>query len=105
MNFREILVLRSRAFLFWKTMTLFPSSSTWLAALPYFLCAGRQFDHRIPIITEKHNSTCFFVIGLIASTEQGAEILSDYGWIAATTALGEPTGMCVPEDISKFMAV
>jgi rapamycin-insensitive companion of mTOR len=49
--------------------------------------------------------TCFFVIGLIASTEQGAEILSDYGWLAATTALGEPTGMCVPEDISKFMTV
>lgn len=45
------------------------------------------------------------MIGLIASTEQGAEILSDYGWLAATTALGEPTGMCVPENISKFMTV
>lgn len=49
--------------------------------------------------------TCFFVIGLIASTEQGAEILSDYGWSAATTSLGDPTGICVPEDISKFMTV
>ncbi|KIM25763.1 hypothetical protein M408DRAFT_203761 [Serendipita vermifera MAFF 305830] len=49
--------------------------------------------------------TCFFVIGLIASTEQGAEILSDCGWLAATTALGEPTGMCIPEEVSKFMAL
>lgn len=49
--------------------------------------------------------TCFFVLGLIASTPQGAEILSDYGWIATTTPLGSTTGMCIPEDISKFMMV
>jgi rapamycin-insensitive companion of mTOR len=54
---------------------------------------------------QNYHRTCFFVIGLIASTEQGAEILSDYGWSAATTSLGDPTGICVPEDIGKFMTV
>ncbi|KAG8812201.1 hypothetical protein FRC17_002142 [Serendipita sp. 399] len=70
-------------------------------------------DEIIPVIIEiaeaspvlSVRGTCFFVLGLIASTEQGAEILSDYGWMAATTALGLPTGMCIPVDIEKFMTL
>lgn len=46
--------------------------------------------------------TCFFVLGLISSTPQGAEILDDYHWEATLSPLGMPTGLCVPVDVDKF---
>lgn len=49
--------------------------------------------------------TCFFVLGLISATAQGAEILSDYGWEATLSPLGFPTGLCVPLDLDKFLSV
>ncbi|KAI9458810.1 Rapamycin-insensitive companion of mTOR, N-term-domain-containing protein [Russula earlei] len=49
--------------------------------------------------------TCFYVLGLISSTPQGAEILSDYGWEATLSPLGFPTGLCVPLDLDKFLLI
>lgn len=49
--------------------------------------------------------TCFFVISLLSSTRMGAEILEEYGWIATRTPLGVTTGICLPNDISKFAYV
>ncbi|KAL5482443.1 hypothetical protein ACEPAI_9037 [Sanghuangporus weigelae] len=49
--------------------------------------------------------TCFFALGLISSTAQGAEILDDYGWEATLSPLGAPTGLCIPADIEKFVAI
>ena len=49
--------------------------------------------------------TCFFAIGLISSTAQGAELLDDYGWEATLSPLGNPSGMCIPADIEKFVSV
>ncbi|KAJ3479559.1 hypothetical protein NLI96_g8977 [Meripilus lineatus] len=49
--------------------------------------------------------TCFFVLGLISSTPQGAEILDDYRWEATLSPLGLPTGLCVPLDVDKFISV
>ncbi|KAI0252434.1 Rapamycin-insensitive companion of mTOR, N-term-domain-containing protein [Lactifluus subvellereus] len=49
--------------------------------------------------------TCFFVLGLISSTPQGAEILSDYGWEATLSPLGFPTGLCVPLELDKFLSI
>jgi rapamycin-insensitive companion of mTOR len=49
--------------------------------------------------------TCFFVLGLISSTSQGAEILDDYHWEATLSPLGTPTGLCIPVDVEKFMLV
>ena len=49
--------------------------------------------------------TCFYVLGLISSTPQGAEILSDYGWEATLSPLGFPTGLCVPLELEKFLSV
>ena len=49
--------------------------------------------------------TCFFVLGLISSTPQGAEILDDYHWEATLSPLGLPTGLCVPVDIDRFVSV
>ncbi|KAH6907986.1 Rapamycin-insensitive companion of mTOR, N-term-domain-containing protein [Coprinopsis sp. MPI-PUGE-AT-0042] len=34
--------------------------------------------------------TCFFVLGLISSTSQGAEVLDDYHWEATLSAVGLP---------------
>ena len=41
----------------------------------------------------------------MSSTAQGAEILDDYGWEATLSPLGSPTGLCIPGDIEKFVAV
>lgn len=49
--------------------------------------------------------TCFFVLGLISSTSQGAEILDDYRWEATLSPLGVPTGLCIPLDLDKFISL
>lgn len=49
--------------------------------------------------------TCFFVLGLISSTSEGAEILDDYHWDATLTPLGFPTGICIPADVERFLSV
>ncbi|KAF5382569.1 hypothetical protein D9615_002880 [Tricholomella constricta] len=49
--------------------------------------------------------TCFFVLGLISSTSQGAEILDDYDWEATLNPLGMPTGLCVPVDFETFTTI
>ncbi|KAI0073477.1 hypothetical protein K474DRAFT_1666532 [Panus rudis PR-1116 ss-1] len=49
--------------------------------------------------------TCFFVLGLISSTPQGAEILDDYHWEATLSPLGLPTGLCVPLDVDSFVSI
>ncbi|EJD50823.1 hypothetical protein AURDEDRAFT_111977 [Auricularia subglabra TFB-10046 SS5] len=47
--------------------------------------------------------TCFFVLGLISATPQGAEILDDYGWEATMSPLGATTGLCVPTQLDNFL--
>jgi rapamycin-insensitive companion of mTOR len=49
--------------------------------------------------------TCFFILGLISSTSQGAELLDDYHWEATLSPLGQPTGLCIPMDLEKFLFV
>ncbi|KAF7365155.1 hypothetical protein MVEN_00387000 [Mycena venus] len=49
--------------------------------------------------------TCFFVLGLISSTSQGAEILDDYRWEATLSPLGLPTGLCIPVDLDLFISI
>ncbi|KAH9912683.1 Rapamycin-insensitive companion of mTOR, middle domain-containing protein [Epithele typhae] len=49
--------------------------------------------------------TCFFVLGLISSTPQGAEILDDYNWEATLSPLGLPSGLCVPVDVEQFVSI
>ncbi|CCO31383.1 Protein ste16 [Rhizoctonia solani AG-1 IB] len=49
--------------------------------------------------------TCFFVLGLISSTPQGAEVLDEYEWEATVTPLGFTTGLCLPMDIEKFLYI
>ncbi|KAJ7175920.1 Rapamycin-insensitive companion of mTOR, N-term-domain-containing protein [Mycena filopes] len=49
--------------------------------------------------------TCFFVLGLISSTSQGAEILDDYRWEATLSPMGLPTGLCIPVDLDMFISI
>ncbi|CAE6415154.1 unnamed protein product [Rhizoctonia solani] len=49
--------------------------------------------------------TCFYVLGLISSTPQGAEVLDEYEWEATVTPLGFTTGLCLPMDIEKFLYI
>ncbi|KAF8158105.1 Rapamycin-insensitive companion of mTOR, N-term-domain-containing protein [Crassisporium funariophilum] len=49
--------------------------------------------------------SCFFVLGLISSTSQGAEILADYHWEATLSPLAMPSGLCVPADVEKFISL
>jgi rapamycin-insensitive companion of mTOR len=60
---------------------------------------------RLQKLMDETDRTCFFVLGLISSTIQGAEILSDFGWDATLSPLGLPLGICVPADVSKFTMV
>ncbi|CAH7686350.1 Rapamycin-insensitive companion of mTOR, middle domain-domain-containing protein, partial [Phakopsora pachyrhizi] len=47
--------------------------------------------------------TCYFVLGSIALTPEGAELLSDLGWESVLTPLGIHRGICVPRDLDKFI--
>ncbi|KAG8904203.1 hypothetical protein FRB99_002106 [Tulasnella sp. 403] len=49
--------------------------------------------------------TAFFVLGLISSTTQGAELLAEYEWEATVTPLGETTGLCIPIDVAGFVQI
>ncbi|KAG8695134.1 hypothetical protein FRC09_009374 [Ceratobasidium sp. 395] len=49
--------------------------------------------------------TCFYVLGLISSTPQGAEVLDEYEWEATVTPLGLTTGLCLPMDVEKFLYI
>ncbi|KZT18431.1 hypothetical protein NEOLEDRAFT_1125374 [Neolentinus lepideus HHB14362 ss-1] len=49
--------------------------------------------------------TCFFVLGLLSVTPQGAEILDDYHWESTLSPAGYPTGLSTPMDLEKFIFV
>jgi len=49
--------------------------------------------------------TAFFVLGLIAKTMQGLEILLEHGWDGSTSAMGEMLGFCVPLDLRRLLSV
>lgn len=61
-------------------------------------------------IAEKHEvmslrGTAFFVIGLISRSTHGLEILSEHGWDANTTPLGNSLGFCIPGNLSKLLSL
>ncbi|KAI0526669.1 Rapamycin-insensitive companion of mTOR, N-term-domain-containing protein [Xylaria bambusicola] len=48
--------------------------------------------------------TAFFVLGLISRSVHGLEILSEHGWLSNTTLLGKSFGLCIPNELSKFLS-
>lgn len=64
---------------------------------------------RIVEIAESHHvmslrGTAFFVLGLISRSVHGLEILSEHGWLSNTTLLGKSFGLCIPNELSKFLS-
>ena len=49
--------------------------------------------------------TTYFVLGLISGTIEGVRILQELGWDSVTTTMGNPTGLCVPLNPSKFLSL
>lgn len=49
--------------------------------------------------------TCYFVLGLIAKTQQGVELLGELGWESVVSPNGEPEGLCVPLNLSRFLTI
>ncbi|KAI9485740.1 MAG: Rapamycin-insensitive companion of mTOR, N-term-domain-containing protein [Benjaminiella poitrasii] len=49
--------------------------------------------------------TCYFVLGLIAKTQQGIELLGEIGWESVVSSNGEPEGLCVPLNLSRFLTI
>lgn len=45
---------------------------------------------------------CYFVLGLLSGTDQGAEILDDLGWKTVHSSLGKGAQVCLPKDIERF---
>lgn len=50
-------------------------------------------------------STCFFVLGLIASSIEGAVLLESCNWNVAYTPVGTPTGYCLPAELNTLIYV
>ncbi|KAI8874556.1 hypothetical protein K501DRAFT_281212, partial [Backusella circina FSU 941] len=49
--------------------------------------------------------TCYFVLGLIAKTQQGVELLGEIGWESVVSSNGEPEGLCVPLNLHRFLMI
>jgi rapamycin-insensitive companion of mTOR len=45
------------------------------------------------------------VLGLIAKTEQGVEILGELGWEGVVSPNGVVEGLCVPVNLREFLSV
>lgn len=61
-------------------------------------------------IAENHEvmsirGTAFFVLGLISRSTHGLEILSENGWDANTTPMGNSLGFCIPSNLSKLFSL
>lgn len=61
-------------------------------------------------IAESHQvlslrGTAFFVLGLLSRSTHGLEILSEHGWDANTSPMGNSLGFCIPTDLSKLFSV
>jgi hypothetical protein len=60
-------------------------------------------------IAESHEvmslrGTAFFVLGLVSRSVHGLEILSEHGWDSNTTTMGVSLGLCIPQDLNKFLS-
>ncbi|VEU19439.1 DEKNAAC100389 [Brettanomyces naardenensis] len=49
--------------------------------------------------------TCFFILGLIAQTDQGLEILDDLGWVTTKSSLGENLPIVLPRKLDGFFEI
>lgn len=61
-------------------------------------------------IAESHQvmslrGTAFFVLGLISRSSHGLEMISEHGWDASTSPMGNSLGFCLPKDLGKLFSL
>ena len=49
--------------------------------------------------------TAFFILGLISRSLHGMEILTEYGWSAATDPFGHSLGYCIPPQLEDLLSM
>ncbi|KAF7728197.1 hypothetical protein EC973_006591 [Apophysomyces ossiformis] len=49
--------------------------------------------------------TCYYVLGLIAKTQQGVELLGELGWEGVVSPNGVSEGLCVPLNLRHFLTI
>lgn len=49
--------------------------------------------------------TAFFVLGLISRSSHGLEMISEHGWDASTSPMGNSLGFCLPKDLGKLFSL
>ncbi|KAK9462957.1 Rapamycin-insensitive companion of mTOR, N-term-domain-containing protein [Lipomyces oligophaga] len=49
--------------------------------------------------------TAFFVLGLIASTKSGMEMVVEQGWHGPESVIGQPLGYCIPKGLDQFLSI
>ncbi|RUS19260.1 hypothetical protein BC937DRAFT_87759 [Endogone sp. FLAS-F59071] len=49
--------------------------------------------------------TCYYVLGLIAKTQQGVDVLGELGWEGVVTPNGVVEGICVPIHLKLFLSI
>ena len=78
------------------------------AGLPFLDAAG-TIDDLVQIAFDSEvlsvRGTCFYALGLIASTVEGAELLEAAGWITTASPVGTPLGFCLPDNLSGFLSI
>ena len=102
---RAILALVQVVYLFSRAKTSYRISSRLPANRAVSLSRGENIAMRLNLPNLVAISTCYFVLGLISSTQAGAEALEELDWEVGTTPLGAPTGLCVPNDLAGFLSV
>lgn len=67
--------------------------------LPYIIECAQQAS----VLTLK--GLCYYVLGLVSRTPQGAEELDGYGWETVASPSGELDGLCLPKQREIFLEI
>lgn len=74
-----------------------------------FLEASDVVEHILKIAVSHEvmslRGTAFFVLGLISRSTHGLEMLSEHGWDANTSPMGNSLGYCIPSDLTSLLSL
>lgn len=74
-----------------------------------FLEASDVVEHILQIAVSHEimslRGTAFFVLGLISRSTHGLEMLSEHGWDANTSPMGNSLGYCIPTDLTTLFSL
>lgn len=47
--------------------------------------------------------TAYLILGMLSTTTVGVDLLQQYNWYGVVSNMGAPTGICVPDQISRVL--